>query len=65
MRRPRSHELRGRFIAVRVGEHCAHLLHQRLGVASTVRVSFFAYNTGAEVDVFLGALERYIREACP
>ena len=55
-----NHELGDRFIAVRVGEHCAHLLHESLGVAATVRVSFFAYNTAEEVDAFLGALESYL-----
>ncbi len=59
-----NHELEGRFIAVRAGEHCAHLLHQGLRLDGTVRLSFFAYNTIAEVDFFLEALECYLREAC-
>ncbi|MFH1723452.1 MAG: aminotransferase class V-fold PLP-dependent enzyme [Elusimicrobiota bacterium] len=59
-----NHELDGRFIAVRAGEHCAHLLHHKLGVPGTVRVSFFAYNTLEEADLFLDALGGYIREAC-
>ncbi len=60
-----NHELEGRFIAVRVGEHCAHLLHQSLGIPATVRLSFFAYNSPQEVDWFLEALEAYLRAACP
>ena len=59
-----NHELRGRFIAVRVGEHCAHLLHQRLGIDATVRLSFFAYNLQEEVDLFLAALDGYLKAAC-
>lgn len=59
-----NHELPGRAIAVRAGEHCAHLLHLSLKIPATVRLSFFAYNTEAEVDLFLEALEGYIQEAC-
>ena len=59
-----NHELGERFVAVRAGEHCAHLLHHSLGLKETLRVSFFAYNTPEEVDVFLAALEAYAKEAC-
>lgn len=59
-----NHELKNRFIAVRVGEHCAHLLHQSLKIPATVRLSFFVYNTAQEVDLFLDALEGYIKAAC-
>ena len=58
-----NHELDGRFIAVCAGEHCAHLLHQSLGLDATVRASFFAYNTAEEADVFADAVESYAREA--
>lgn len=58
-----NHELGDRFVAVRAGEHCAHLLHAVLGIKETMRVSFFAYNTAEEVDVFLDALKSYAREA--
>ncbi len=46
-------------VAVRVGEHCANLIHGRLGIAETVRLSFFAYNTMRDVDCFLDALCEY------
>lgn len=59
-----NHELPGRFIAVRTGEHCAHLLHQSYGLEQTVRASLFAYNTAAEVDLYLDAVGSYLREAC-
>mgnify|MGYP001560295063 CR=1 FL=1 len=59
-----NHELPGRFVAVRVGEHCAHLLHRRLGVGATVRASFGGYSTEAEVDLYLDAVRSYAAEAC-
>lgn len=58
-----NHELPGRFVAVRVGEHCAHLLHRRLG-AATVRASLGPYNTEAEADLYVDAVRAYAREAC-
>lgn len=58
-----NHELKGRFIAVRVGDHCAHLFHRRRKLPATVRLSFFAYNTAEEVDLFLDALETFLKEA--
>ncbi|GAB2926730.1 cysteine desulfurase [Rhodococcus aerolatus] len=45
-------------VAVRVGHHCAWPLHQRLGVAATVRASFALYNTLDEVDALLAAVRR-------
>ena len=44
-------------IAVRVGHHCAQPLMDRLGVASTARASFGLYNTRAEVDRLVRALD--------
>ena len=40
-------------IAVRAGEHCAKILNEFLGVTSTLRVSFYFYNTKAEIDQFI------------
>lgn len=45
-------------IAVRAGHHCCQPLHTKLGVASSVRVSFALYNTIAEVDALLAALQK-------
>jgi cysteine desulfurase/selenocysteine lyase len=59
-----NHELMDKFIAVRIGDHCAHVLHKRLRLDGTIRLSFFAYNLKEEVDVFIEALEVYINEAC-
>jgi cysteine desulfurase/selenocysteine lyase len=47
-------DLRG--IAVRVSHHCAQPLMRRFGVPGTVRVSFAAYNTRAEVDALISGL---------
>ncbi|NNN04578.1 MAG: aminotransferase class V-fold PLP-dependent enzyme [Elusimicrobia bacterium] len=59
-----NNELPGRFVAVRVGEHCAHLLHRRLGVSASVRASFGPYSTAAETDLYADAVASYAREAC-
>jgi cysteine desulfurase/selenocysteine lyase len=45
-------------VAVRVGHHCAWPLHRRMGVSATTRASFAAYNTLAEVEALLTALDR-------
>lgn len=45
-------------IAVRAGTHCAQPLLQRFGVTSTCRASFGMYNTRAEVDALVVALEK-------
>ena len=46
-----------RGVAVRAGHHCAQPLMQFLGVTATCRASFGVYNTKAEVDVLVDALE--------
>ncbi|TQM58207.1 SufS family cysteine desulfurase [Humibacillus xanthopallidus] len=45
-------------VAVRVGHHCAWPLHRAVGVAATTRASFAVYNTPAEVDALVEALDR-------
>jgi cysteine desulfurase/selenocysteine lyase len=37
-------------IAVRAGHHCTEPLHNRLGIASSCRASFYFYNTLEEID---------------
>ncbi|MEL6585827.1 MAG: cysteine desulfurase [Pseudomonadota bacterium] len=44
-------------VAVRAGHHCAQPLMEHLGVTATCRASFGVYNTKAEVDVLVDALE--------
>jgi cysteine desulfurase / selenocysteine lyase len=46
-----------RGIAVRAGTHCAMPLMTHLGVGATCRASFGLYNTEAEVDALISALE--------
>ena len=46
-----------RGIAVRAGTHCAMPLMQHLGLGATARASFGLYNTPAEVDALISALE--------
>lgn len=46
-----------RGIAVRAGTHCAMPLMNHLGVGATARASFGLYNTRAEVDALISALE--------
>ncbi|MFB9909742.1 cysteine desulfurase [Allokutzneria oryzae] len=46
-------------VEIRVGHHCAWPLHRRLGVAASVRASFYLYNTLEEVEVLVDA----VREA--
>ena len=45
-------------VAVRAGTHCAMPLLQRFGVTSTCRASFAMYNTRAEVDKLVEALQK-------
>ena len=43
-------------VAVRAGHHCAHPLHDILGVPATVRASFYLYTTYEEIDQLAIAL---------
>ncbi len=51
-------------ICVRAGFHCAPLAHKQLntGENGAVRVSFGAFNTAEEVDIFCDVLNRIIKE---
>ncbi|GAB7093718.1 hypothetical protein JCM30237_08700 [Halolamina litorea] len=57
--------LNDRGIAVRAGDHCTQPLHDRLEIPGSVRASFYVYNTEAEIDRLLDAIEdaRAKREA--
>ena len=52
-----SHLLDSRGIAVRAGHHCARPLHQRFGVQSSTRASFYLYTTSAEIDALIDGLD--------
>jgi cysteine desulfurase/selenocysteine lyase len=45
-------------IEVRVGHHCAAPLHRALGAVASTRATFGPYNTPAEVDALVAALDR-------
>ena len=44
-------------VAVRAGQHCAQPLMEHMGLTATCRASFGMYNTQAEVDALVDALE--------
>jgi cysteine desulfurase/selenocysteine lyase len=44
-------------VAVRAGDHCTQPLHDKLGVSASARASFYIYNTEAEVDALVDALD--------
>ena len=44
-------------VAVRAGHHCTMPLHKRLGIAASVRASFYLYNTPEEVEQLGVAIE--------
>ncbi|WP_281856019.1 cysteine desulfurase [Litoreibacter halocynthiae] len=44
-------------VAVRAGQHCAQPLMEHMGLTATCRASFAMYNTQAEVDALVDALE--------
>ncbi|HEX5695206.1 MAG TPA: SufS family cysteine desulfurase [Acidimicrobiia bacterium] len=43
-------------VAVRAGHHCAKPLMRRMGVAATIRASFYVYNDEADIDALVKAL---------
>ena len=49
--------LDSRGVAVRGGHHCARPLHDRLGVQSSCRASFYLYTTRSEIDRLVEALD--------
>lgn len=47
-------------VAVRAGNHCTMPLHTALGVAATVRTSFYIYNDEADVSKLIHGLKRVV-----
>ncbi len=45
-------------IAVRAGQHCAKILDEFLDVTSTLRASFYFYNTYEEIDTFIEVVKK-------
>jgi cysteine desulfurase/selenocysteine lyase len=48
-------------IALRGGHHCNQPLMRKLGLTSTVRASFYVYNTEAEVDSLVASMRRTLK----
>jgi len=47
-------------VCVRAGHHCTMPLHDSLGLAATVRVSFYLYNTKDDIDKLITGLKRAV-----
>ena len=45
-------------VAIRAGHHCAQPLHRYLGQNASCRASFYFYNTRADVDRWIAALQK-------
>lgn len=48
-------------IAIRAGHHCAQPVMERFGVPATARASFSFYNTKADIDRLVGAVQIVIK----
>ncbi len=49
--------------ALRSGRHCANLLHEKMSVSASVRLSPAFYNTKNEIELLAAALERLLAAA--
>lgn len=45
-------------VLIRVGHHCAQLIHHKLGIPGSCRVSIAFYNTKEDIDKFIEALKQ-------
>lgn len=45
-------------IAIRAGHHCAMLIHSRLDITASARISFYIYNIPSEIDLLARSLEK-------
>ena len=44
-------------VAIRAGHHCCQILHQKLNLTATARMSIGVYNTKEDIDIFCKAIE--------
>lgn len=56
-----AHILGEKGIAVRAGQHCAHPLHEKLGVMASVRASIGIYNSKDDVDKLIDGLREVVK----
>ena len=47
-------------IAVRTGKHCAHILHEFMGVETSTRISMAVHTTKEEIDYFVQSLKKVL-----
>lgn len=45
-------------VCVRAGHHCAQLIHNWLGINSSVRASLMYYNNEEDIDRFIKAVKK-------
>ncbi len=48
-------------ICIRAGHHCAQPLHERFGLPSSARASFYLYNDQEDVDALVAGLHRVVK----
>lgn len=53
-----AHTLADMGVSVRAGHHCTEPLHTSLGIAATLRMSLYMYNTKEDIDAFINALTK-------
>ncbi len=44
-------------VAIRAGQHCCQILHEKLNLSATARASLGVYNTKEDIDVLCNAIE--------
>jgi cysteine desulfurase/selenocysteine lyase len=44
-------------VAIRAGHHCCQILHDKLGISATARVSIGVYNTKEDIDILCKAID--------
>jgi cysteine desulfurase/selenocysteine lyase len=47
-------------VAIRAGHHCAQPVMDRFNIAATARASFGLYNTKAEIDALVLAVQKVV-----
>ncbi|SVA45279.1 uncharacterized protein METZ01_LOCUS98133 [marine metagenome] len=45
-------------VAIRAGHHCCQILHEKMGVIATARVSLGVYNSKEDIDVLSNAIKK-------
>jgi len=48
-------------VAIRAGQHCCQILHEKMGVAATARASLGMYNSKQDIDALSNAIKKCIK----